>query len=394
MARANGKDRGIVEKPPGSGRWWVRVHAHGRERRYRCDSKGQAKALYGRLRADLREEKFFPEKYAAKKDITLRAWTDRCLAGSANRGLRNEKRYGRFWKHLIGKRLLREVTTEDLRRVQARLREKGEKSAGTVNRYFAYLRRVFSLAAKDGLLDRNPCSGIKLLPEAKRTRFLSDGEIARLKEAMSPKDWDLVAFAIESGLRRAEQFNLRWEDVSLDAGTLTIPLPKGGRTRHVPLTPYALGMLRKADSFLVSPWVFPAPTKPSRPRESQAFVNRVFLPALDEAGIEGASWHTLRHTAASRRVMAGADLTSVQAFLGHRDIATTLRYAHLSQTHLREAVSRGSLGGEGRAETGNPAKNPDGTGTKTGTDAIRQDGAGKGSERQAVDNPAGIGGAP
>ena len=46
----------------------------------------------------------------------------------------------------------------------------------------------------------------------------------------------MVAFAIETGLRRGEQFNLRWEHVSMEAGVLTIPLPKGGRTRHVPLS--------------------------------------------------------------------------------------------------------------------------------------------------------------
>lgn len=391
MARAHGRDRGIVEKPPGSGKWWVRIHANGRERRFRCDSKSQAKTLYGRLKADLREERFFPEKFAAKKDVTLRAWIDRCIAGSANRGLHNEKRYGRFWKHLAGKRLLRDVTTEDLRRIQAKLKEKGEKSPGTINRYFAYVRRVFSLAVKDGLLDRNPCTGIKFFPEAKRTRFLSDEEIGKLKGVMAPKDWDLAAFAIETGLRRGEEFGLRWENISLDAGTLTIPLPKGGRTRHVPLTPYALGILKKADSFLRSPWVFPAPSKPSRPRESQGFVNRVFLPALRAAGIEGASWHTLRHTAASRRVMAGADLPSVQAFLGHRDIATTLRYSHLSPTHLREAISRGSLGD---AETANPPQIPVGTGTKTGTDGIRQDGTGEGQDPQHAENAGGISGAP
>ena len=55
----------------------------------------------------------------------------------------------------------------------------------------------------------------------------------------------------------------------------------------------------------------------------------------------GASWHTLRHTAASRRVMAGVDLVAVKEMLGHRDIETTMRYSHLSPGHLHEAVNRG-----------------------------------------------------
>ena len=62
-----------------------------------------------------------------------------------------------------------------------------------------------------------------------------------------------------------------------------------------------------------------------------------------QAGIQGACWHTLRHTAASRRIMAGVDLVAVKEILGHRDIVTTLRYSHLSPGHLRDAINRGSL---------------------------------------------------
>jgi len=86
MARKGGKDRGLVEKPKGSGHWYVRLCAAGREKMYRCDSKSQAKALYGRLKADIREETYFPEKFAVKHDITLAAWIRRCLEGSTNRG--------------------------------------------------------------------------------------------------------------------------------------------------------------------------------------------------------------------------------------------------------------------------------------------------------------------
>lgn len=64
---------------------------------------------------------------------------------------------------------------------------------------------------------------------------------------------------------------------------------------------------------------------------------------LRQAGITVACWHSLRHTAASRRIMARVVLVSVKEILGHRDIQTTLRYAHLAPGHLRDAVNRGSL---------------------------------------------------
>jgi len=356
MARPNGKDRGILQRKGREG-WWVRLYVNGRERWFRCDTKSQAKALYGRLKADIREETFFPEKFAPRKNITLRGWILRCLDGSTNRGIENERRYGRRWSLLLGQRLLGQISTEDLRQVQSKMNARRSKvqarqkekvrawSNGTINRHFSFLRHIFSLAVKDGKLARNPVSGIKFLPEERRTRFLTDVELTQLENAMPVPDWKLVAFAIETGLRREEQFRLRWDQVDLESGIVTIPLPKGGKTRHVPLSHGAQAILRSLDSFMRSPWVFPSPKNPLYSSNPQSFVNHVFSPALAKAGIQGACWHTLRHTAASRRVMAGVDLVSVKEILGHRDIQTTLRYAHLSPGHLRDAVNRGSLPG-------------------------------------------------
>ena len=194
-------------------------------------------------------------------------------------------------------------------------------------------------------LTQNPVSGLKFFPEMKRTRFLSGDELERLYGVMAKSDWKLVPFAIETGLRRGEQFRLRWDQVDLENGVLTLPLPKGGKTRHVPWSEEAKAILRSFDSFLQSAWVFPGLRDVTHPMDSRAFLRRSFEPGLRKAGITGACWHSLRHTAASRRVMAGVDLVSVKEILGHRDIQTTLRYAHLAPGHLRDAVNRGSLAG-------------------------------------------------
>jgi integrase len=305
MARKHGKDRGIVFK---GGKWWCRVYVNGREKWHRADNKTQARALYGRLKAEIREGKYFPEKFETLKDITLRVWIDRYLEGSTNRGIGNERRYGRFWIFLLGKKLLTQITTEDCRRIQAKLKARGRLKPATVNRKFAFLRRVLMIAVKDGKLNRNPVSGLKFFPEARRTRYFLAEELQHLQAVMKPKDWAVVAFAIETGLRRGEQFGLKWAHVSLETSTLTIPLPKGGKTRHVPLSDNAKEILRSLGSFLESPWVFPSPMDSLHPRNAQTFVNKIFTPALRKVGITDACWHTLRHTAASRRVMSGVDL--------------------------------------------------------------------------------------
>ncbi len=201
------------------------------------------------------------------------------------------------------------------------------------------------LAVKDSKLTRNPAIGVKPFPEVTTTRFVSEEELIRLQGVMAQKDWALVALAVETGLRREEQFRLRWDQVDLEVGLLTLPLPKGGKTRYVPLSEQAKTILRSFDSFLRSAWVFPGMTDDAQPMDSRAFLRRAFEPGLRKAGITGVCWHTLRHTAASRRIMAGVDLVSVKEILGHRSIQTTLRYSHLDPAHLQDAVNRGSFAG-------------------------------------------------
>ena len=92
----------------------------------------------------------------------------------------------------------------------------------------------------------------------------------------------MVAIALNTGLRRAEQFDLTWEHVDFNANVLTIPRTKAGRVRRVPMNSLVRALLRSLPSRLKSPWMFPSATRDTA-LDSQNFMNRVFMPAVKRA---------------------------------------------------------------------------------------------------------------
>src|SRR5262245_46888410 len=89
-----------------------------------------------------------------------------------------------------------------------------------------------------------------------RVRFLSEDEEARLRAALPDDAWPLVAVALHTGLRRSEQFGLRWEHVDFATGILTVPCSKHGTARRVPMNDTVRDVLRSRPSRLKSPYVF------------------------------------------------------------------------------------------------------------------------------------------
>ena len=192
---------------------------------------------------------------------------------------------------------------------------------------------------QNGKIGSNPVRSVKMFTENNaRVRFLSDEDEKKLRAVMTPDDWRLVAIALNTGLRQAEQFNLRWEHVNFDTGIITVPRAKNGEVRHVPMNDSVRSILRSLPSRMRSEWTFP--TRRGNPTQADTWVLRKFKPALERAGIENFHWHDLRHSFASRLVMCGLPLTTVKELMGHKTIAMTLRYSHLAPEHLMQAVQK------------------------------------------------------
>jgi len=154
--------------------------------------------------------------------------------------------------------------------------------------------------------------------------------------ASYPEHTPELDFALNTGLRLGEMYGLAWENVNLSRRVLTIPRSKNGERRHVPLNDAALaalGEFRKRSEG-TGPVIRNLEGKPlAGPRHW-------FEPAIRNAKIRAFSWHCLRHTFASRLVMAGIDIRTVQELMGHKDIKMTVRYSHLAPKHTLAAVQQ------------------------------------------------------
>lgn len=329
--------KGVRERVKGSGVWWIRYRdEYGREHQERIGPQGVAEKVLAKRQTEIAERRFFPE--AIRRVATLDEYAERYLETQTRAAsYKDLARYGRHWCEALGDRQLREINADDVRRYAAR-RSVGI-SVQTLKHEVDWLRGLFRAAIKDGLVRENPVQ-LKLRPQNERTRWLTDKEERALMRELAEKWHPHVVFALHTGLRQDEQFSLKWTDVDTDAQTVRIPKSKSGKPRFVPLNQTALGVLRSLPRRLRNPYVFAPPFAKGK-LNARNFTQRVFRPAAKRAGFgNDVKWHDLRHTFASRMVMAGVGLKALADILGHSSTKMTERYSHLTPEHRLGAVQR------------------------------------------------------
>ncbi len=217
---------------------------------------------------------------------------------------------------------------------------------GSINRVIILLRYMFNLAIKweiEGVF-RNPTAGIPLLKENNQVeRFLSAEEakalLIAIKASKNPMLQHIVSMLILTGARKREVLDAKWEDFDMERTSWRIPNTKAGKARIVPLSDTATALLTKLRKKKRSPYAFANPIT-LKPYKS---IYYSWHTARKEAGLDDVRIHDLRHSFASFLVNAGRSLYEVQTLLGHTQIKTTQRYAHLSTTSLRAASNEVSL---------------------------------------------------
>lgn len=219
-----------------------------------------------------------------------------------------------------------------------KIHRRAKVSGATVNRELALLKRMFNLAINwDLFLNVNPVRKVKFFREFNTgLRVLSSEEEKSLIQNASPYLQDLICFAVNTGLRIGEIFSLRWSNVDLKKGLLTIFSPKTEKLREVPINLETRKVLQAWWLGKKNEVVF------YNPETGKPFVDLKtgFGLACSKAGISGVTWHTLRHTFASRLVNRGVDIVTVKELLGHSSISVTMRYAHTNIDSKRAAVEK------------------------------------------------------
>jgi integrase len=214
----------------------------------------------------------------------------------------------------------------------------------TVNDLIVFLKSLLAYAVANDYLEQNPTFKLKEYRVAQKGRveFYSDEELKLLFDNLDEHWLPPIKFLLHTGLRRNEMIFLRWSSVFLDPKNPHIVVEsqddfetKTGGTRTIPLNADALKII-EARKNIHPKYVF---TGTDNELIRKNYPLNHLNKALEKAGIKG-NIHKLRHTFASKLVMAGTDLYTVGKLLGHSDVETTMIYAHLSPSHLSEAVKK------------------------------------------------------
>jgi integrase len=240
--------------------------------------------------------------------------------------------------------LHRKVSTINRQSVRRLHDEMGEAHQFTANRVLQTIKSLYNFAEQAEMwTGPNPCKGVKLYHEPKRTRFVQPDELPRFfvalhKERKKNRDLtDFVNLCLWLGARKSDVLSLRWENISLADNRLTIPDPKNRRPYIIPVTPEASAILesRLRTRIAGNPWVFPSHGASGHVVDLKSAWKKF----LQRAQIENLRIHDLRRTQGSWQAAQGTSLQIIGKSLGHSSVQATAIYSQLGLDPVRAAMT-------------------------------------------------------
>jgi integrase len=339
--RSEPKPRGVFERPPGSGDWWIQYFdVDGKRRREKVGRQSDAISKYDKLRAQIRLVKSAKRAGVWVNDpkvgVTLGELIDDLLLFVADhKDNRNYVVKAKIVGTALGDHTAASITPLD---IDAWLR-KHCKTPATANRYKAFLSLCYRQGIANGKVLSNPIRAVRHRKEPKgRQRFLSREEYKSLHAKIAelfPEHVAAFVVSVHTGMRLSEQFGCTWRQLHVDRKTIELRDTKNSEPRTIHLNKAALDAIKSLRPKQPKPndVVFPSATK-------DYDTGNWFAPCLEAAGVEDYTWHNNRHTFCSWLAMAGASIKEIQEAAGHKSIIMSARYAHLSPAHTASVVDR------------------------------------------------------
>lgn len=307
------------------------------------DRLTDAKTWAAQTETDIKSNRYF----GASKRHTVAEVFDRYEAEAvpALKSARDVKLRIAYWRKAIGHLLLSDLNGGTIKKhrdaLKATPKERGggERSGADVNRAMAALSSALTYAVKElEWLEENPMLRVRKFKESPgRVRYLTEAELPELlKACRESKNEHLllaVLLALSTGGRQDEIMSLKWKQIDLKAQTATLLDTKNGTMRTLPIVGDALTMLKERAKVrkIDDDRLFPAgPKSKDKTKTAVADLRAPWEAALAAAKIADFHWHDLRHTCASYMAMSGVSQLEMAKLLGHKTLAMTMRYSHLS----------------------------------------------------------------
>ncbi len=307
--------------------------------------KHEAEAIYSAMKADILRDKYGLQKPRPEILFETHAAEFLEIYSKQNKRswLRDEVSIGHLKKFFSG-RYLSEITPELIEKYRLSRRAEGIAQS-TCNRELACLKTIFVKAVEWGKTDTDPARKVKKFREPpSRERILTSDEARRLLNAAGPELRPILITALGTGMRRGEILGLKWTDLDLVRGSISIPSSKSGKPRKIPMSgpvAAALGGVPRRGEYVFQNPDTGGPIKDVKTAFGTACRRAKKNPDDDkDPGITGFHFHDLRHTALTWMLRGGADILTVSKIAGHSSIQMTAKYLHETGESMRLAVEK------------------------------------------------------